>query len=76
MASTTAASNGAQVQFMPDHTRSSKLEDQAATAALYITHPERKSDGDRFLDSDNKLSSAGMSTCSTAHVTDLANQRT
>jgi len=37
-----------------------KLEDQAAAAALYATHPERSTKkGYEFLDSDNKLSSAG-----------------
>jgi hypothetical protein len=41
-------------------TTSTKLEHQAATAALYVTKHERNkaSDGDRFMDGD-KLSSAG-----------------
>jgi len=39
---------------------STKLEDQAATAALYATKPDNASTtGREFLDNDNKLSSAG-----------------
>jgi hypothetical protein len=38
---------------------SSKLEDQAAAAALYVTKPEGSKNGHSFLDGDNKLSSAG-----------------
>ncbi|PQE34007.1 Eisosome 1 protein [Rutstroemia sp. NJR-2017a WRK4] len=43
------------------HTSSNKLEDQAATAALYVTKQNnRKSkQGLEFLDGDNRLSSAG-----------------
>ncbi|KAL3428322.1 hypothetical protein PVAG01_01831 [Phlyctema vagabunda] len=49
------------------HTSSSKLEDQAATAALYVTNKDRRTTHkstqsagrNQFLDSDNKLSSAG-----------------
>jgi hypothetical protein len=43
------------------HTASTKLEDQAATAALYATKHERNksSDGNRFMDGD-RLSSTGM----------------
>jgi hypothetical protein len=45
------------------HTSSSKLEDQAATAALYVTKHDRNkgSVGNRFLDGENKLSPIGMS---------------
>lgn len=38
---------------------SPKLEDLAATAALYVTNQHRSKDGNQFLDGDNKLSSAG-----------------
>jgi hypothetical protein len=38
---------------------SSKLEDQAATAALYAVHPERKK-SNSVLDANGKLSSASM----------------
>ena len=42
------------------HTSSTKLEDQAALAALYVTKYDKASnDGQDFLDSDHKLSSAG-----------------
>ncbi|RDW68468.1 hypothetical protein BP5796_09125 [Coleophoma crateriformis] len=47
------------------HTTSSKLEDQAATAALYATNKNRPvvniatTNGQTYLDSDNRLSSAG-----------------
>ena len=42
------------------HPTSSKLEDQAATAALYVTQYDRqKKGGQDFLDKDHKLSSAG-----------------
>ncbi|KAH8598211.1 hypothetical protein B0O99DRAFT_592098 [Bisporella sp. PMI_857] len=43
------------------HTHSSKLEDQAATAALYATGNSRqpKKSGHEYLDKNNKLSSAG-----------------
>lgn len=37
---------------------SKKLEDQAATAALYVVKSQR--DPNAFLDKDHKLSSAGM----------------
>ncbi|CAD6441897.1 950b8189-ec1c-4df8-9a77-be5e0b8ac686 [Sclerotinia trifoliorum] len=45
----------------PTRTSSNKLEDQAATAALYITNQNNRKPkpGCEFLDSDNKLSSAG-----------------
>ncbi|KAL8673715.1 MAG: hypothetical protein Q9168_001876 [Polycauliona sp. 1 TL-2023] len=45
-------------------TKSNKLEDQAATAALYVTKAQRKDKPDaKFpLDSDNKLSSASAAT--------------
>lgn len=46
----------------PTRTSSNKLEDQAATAALYITNQNNNrklKPGYEFLDSDNKLSSAG-----------------
>ena len=36
-----------------------KLEDQAATAALYVTNAHKQPKGDYPLDKDNKLSSAG-----------------
>lgn len=41
---------------------SSKLEDQAAAAALYVTKPEGSKNGHSFLDGNNKLSSAGTFT--------------
>ena len=43
------------------HTTSTKLEGQAATAAIYVTKHKRNkgSDGNRFMDGD-RLSSAGM----------------
>jgi hypothetical protein len=40
---------------------SAKLEDQAATAALYAARAENK-DVDTYLDADHKLSSAGKFT--------------
>ncbi|KAK6613187.1 hypothetical protein H4I95_01531 [Botrytis cinerea] len=45
----------------PTRTSSNKLEDQAATAALYVTNQNNQTpkSGYEFLDSDNKLSSAG-----------------
>jgi hypothetical protein len=46
------------------HTTSTKLEDQAALAALYVTKYDNASlpkNGYEFLDSHNKLSSAGKS---------------
>ncbi|KAL8695516.1 MAG: hypothetical protein Q9218_000094 [Villophora microphyllina] len=45
-------------------TKSDKLEDQAATAALYVTKPNKKdqSKSNYPLDEDNKLSSAGAAT--------------
>ncbi|KAI9648784.1 Eisosome assembly protein [Ciborinia camelliae] len=45
----------------PTRTSSNKLEDQAATAALYVTNQNnhKPKSGYEFLDSDNKLSSAG-----------------
>ena len=36
-----------------------KLEDQAATAALYVTSPQKQNKSNYPLDQDNKLSSAG-----------------
>ena len=36
-----------------------KLEDQAATAALYVTNAHKQAKGSYPLDKDNKLSSAG-----------------
>ncbi|KAF4624016.1 hypothetical protein G7Y89_g14159 [Cudoniella acicularis] len=41
------------------HTHSSKLEDQAATAALYVTKNDSTKNAYEFLDSNHKLSSAG-----------------
>lgn len=45
----------------PTRTSSNKLEDQAATAVLYVTNQnsQKPKQGYEFLDSDNKLSSAG-----------------
>jgi hypothetical protein len=42
---------------------STKLEDQAATAALYVTKPAQSNslDAKSYLDSDYRLSSAGKS---------------
>ena len=43
-------------------TGSTKLEDQAALAALYVTKYDKSSkNGHEFLDGDHRLSSAGMS---------------
>jgi len=56
MASTTAAAQGAQ----KPHTSSTKLEDQAALAALYVTKYDKSSkNGQAFLDGHHRLSSAG-----------------
>jgi hypothetical protein len=42
------------------HTSSSKLEDHAALAALYVTkYDNAAKHGHEFLDDDHKLSSAG-----------------
>lgn len=58
MASTTAVAHGSQ----KSHTTSSKLEDQAAIAALYVTRYDKSSkDGQAFLDGKQRLSSAGRS---------------
>jgi len=43
------------------HTRSSKLEDQAATAALYVTAHQQGKTGQEFLNKHHRLSSAGKS---------------
>lgn len=40
------------------HPGGSKLEDQAASAALYATHPNRKDNMNGILDANGKLSSA------------------
>lgn len=42
------------------HTGPTKLEDQAALAALYVTKYDNTKTGQEYLDSNNKLSSAGM----------------
>ncbi|KAL9112449.1 MAG: hypothetical protein Q9227_003291 [Pyrenula ochraceoflavens] len=56
-----------------DSPHSSKLEDQAATAALYVTHPERAAARQHpLLDETGKLSSAGAATSlKYANPTDL-----
>ncbi|TEY48385.1 hypothetical protein BOTCAL_0294g00130 [Botryotinia calthae] len=55
--------NGISIESKSHLTRTSsnKLEDQAATAALYVTNQNNQTpkSGYEFLDSDNKLSSAG-----------------
>ncbi|KAG0645249.1 hypothetical protein D0Z07_9023 [Hyphodiscus hymeniophilus] len=56
MASTTAGAQGAP----KSHPTSAKLEDQAATAALYVTQYDKSSkNGQEFLDGHHRLSSAG-----------------
>ena len=61
MAATSVASN----KDVIAKTHSSNLEDQAATAALYLPSNERSTgeesavNGQRYLDKDRKLSSAG-----------------
>ncbi|KAG4425956.1 hypothetical protein IFR04_000900 [Cadophora malorum] len=60
----TAAVPTGPIQDVKAHTSSTKLEDQAALAALYVTkydnnHGSSKKNGQEFLDKDNKLSSAG-----------------
>ncbi|KAL9108340.1 MAG: hypothetical protein Q9187_008310 [Circinaria calcarea] len=40
-----------------------KLEDQAATAALYVTNAHKQPKSSFPLDADNKLSSAVIGTC-------------
>lgn|ERR1711969_443811 len=62
----TAAVPTGPIQDVKAHTSSTKLEDQAALAALYVTkydnnHGSSKKNGQEFLDKDNKLSSAGKS---------------
>jgi len=61
MAQTTAVVPTGPIQdaSKPHPHTSNKLEDQAALAALYVTKYDSSSDGQRFLDSDHKLSSAG-----------------
>jgi hypothetical protein len=56
--------SGTQDANKPHTTTSTKLEDQAALAALYVTKYDNASlpkNGYEFLDSHNKLSSAGKS---------------
>jgi hypothetical protein len=61
MAAAPVAATGIQDVSQPTRT-SSKLEDQAAIAALYVTkHDHASKTGREFLDNDNKLSSAGES---------------
>ncbi|KAK0110795.1 hypothetical protein ONS96_002388 [Cadophora gregata f. sp. sojae] len=60
----TAAVPTGPIQDTKPHTSSTKLEDQAALAALYVTKYDNsngspKKSGKEFLDKDNKLSSAG-----------------
>lgn len=58
--STKAETPGAASQKGAQKTSSSKLEDQAAVAALYVTKNQRKTGSeDSWLDGNNKLSSAG-----------------
>jgi hypothetical protein len=45
--------------LMQDVKKPGKLEDQAAIAALYVTRHDNSKTGHEFLDSNNKLSSAG-----------------
>ena len=60
----------AKAKMSQPHSHSDKLEDQAATAALYATNKDGKAkgkgkqrqDGHDFLDEDHKLSSAGVQT--------------
>ncbi|KAH7409074.1 hypothetical protein BKA64DRAFT_639389 [Cadophora sp. MPI-SDFR-AT-0126] len=60
----TAAVPTGPIQDVKPHPSSTKLEDQAALAALYVTkydnnHGSPKKNGQDFLDKDNRLSSAG-----------------
>jgi hypothetical protein len=60
MAQTTAVVPTGPIQdASKPHTSSTKLEDQAALAALYVTKYDSTKDGQKYLDSDHKLSSAG-----------------
>lgn len=60
MAQTTAVIPTGPIEDAGRHTTSNHLQDQAAAAALYVTKPESHiKSGYEFLDSDNKLSSAG-----------------
>ncbi|KAE8442441.1 hypothetical protein EG329_003342 [Mollisiaceae sp. DMI_Dod_QoI] len=62
MAQTTAVVPTGPIRDAHSHhlTHSNHLQDQAAAAALYVTRPEAQiKNGYEFLDSDNKLSSAG-----------------
>lgn len=61
MASTTAVVPTSSIEpARKPHTSSTKLEDHAALAALYVTKYDTSAkDGHAFLDSDHKLSSAG-----------------
>jgi hypothetical protein len=59
MAQTTAVVPTGPIQDASKPHTSSKLEDQAALAALYVTKYDTSKDGQKYLDSDHKLSSAG-----------------
>ncbi|TVY33256.1 hypothetical protein LSUB1_G006969 [Lachnellula subtilissima] len=60
MAQTTAiVPTGPAQDASKPHTSPPKLEDQAALAALYVTKHNTSKDGQRYLDGDHKLSSAG-----------------
>jgi hypothetical protein len=61
MASTTAVVPTSSIEgARKPHASSTKLEDQAALAALYVTkYDSSTKDGHAFLDSDHRLSSAG-----------------
>ena len=60
MAQTAATLATSQDPNPPNPKNASKLEDQAAIAALYVTkHDNASKSGREYLDNDNKLSSAG-----------------
>lgn len=70
MAQTTAVVATGPIQDVSrPHTSSSKLEDQAAVAALYVTKYDKSQGANKsksgydVLDHDNRLSSAGESRC-------------
>lgn len=61
MASTAVVPTGPiQDASKPKHTSSTKVEDHAALAALYVTKYDKSTkDGNAYLDGDHRLSSAG-----------------
>ena len=62
MSTTTVAAPAGTDDARKPHTTSTKLEDHAALAALYVTKYDTSSkDAHAFLDSDHRLSAAGKS---------------